>query len=60
MPEQHISNNNYTNFVFYANTPMTNLSKYMHFGSNDERDEFFDTAYDKYKILDICEKFQYG
>lgn len=53
MPEQHISNNNYTNFVFYANTPMTNLSKYMHFGSNDERDEFFDTAYDKYKILDI-------
>lgn len=53
MPEQHISNNNYTNFVFYANTPMTNLSKYMHFSSNQERDEFFDTAYDKYRILDI-------
>ena len=49
----HISENNYTNFVFYANTPMTNLSKVMHFESNQARDEFFDTAFDKYRVLDI-------
>ena len=49
----HISENNYTNFVFYANTPMTNLSKVMHFESNQDRDEFFDTAFDKYRVLDI-------
>lgn len=49
----HISENNYTNFVFYANTPMTNLSKVMHFESNQARDEFFDTAFDKYMVLDI-------
>lgn len=49
----HISENNYTNFVFYANTPMTNLSKVMHFESNQARDEFFDTAFDNYRVLDI-------
>ena len=53
MGENYLSGNNYTNFVFYANTPMTNLSKVMHFGSNKERDDFFDTAFDKYRILDI-------
>ena len=53
MVSQYIAENNYTNFVFYANTPMTNLSKVMHFESDKARDEFFDTAFDKYKVLDI-------
>lgn len=53
MIPQYIAENNYTNFVFYANTPMTNLSKVMHFESNEARDEFFDTAFDKYRVLDI-------
>lgn len=53
MAYSHISESNYTNFVFYANTPMTNLSKVMHFESNQARDEFFDTAFDKYRVLDI-------
>ena len=53
MIAQHIAENNYTNFVFYANTPMTNLSKVMHFESNQARDEFFDTSFDKYRVLDI-------
>lgn len=53
MTSQYIAENNYTNFVFYANTPMTNLSKVMHFESNQARDEFFDTAFDKYRVLDI-------
>ena len=53
MAYSHIAESNYTNFVFYANTPMTNLSKVMHFESNQARDEFFDTAFDKYRVLDI-------
>lgn len=53
MAYPHIAESNYTNFVFYANTPMTNLSKVMHFESNQDRDEFFDTSFDKYRVLDI-------
>lgn len=57
MPETgYIKQNNHTRFVFFANTPMTNLSRYMHFRSNDDRDNFFDNAYDKYKILDITDR----
>lgn len=57
MPETgYVKQNNHTRFVFFANTPMTNLSRYMHFRSNDERDNFFDNAYDKYKILDITDR----
>lgn len=43
----------FTNFVFYADTPFTNLSKAMHFNSNADRDRYFDTAMDKYRLLDI-------
>lgn len=57
MPETgYVKQNNHTRFVFFANTPMTNLSRYMHFRSNDDRDNFFDNAYDKYKILDITDR----
>ena len=53
---QSFRGNNYTHFVFFANTPLTNLSKYMNFGSNQARDEFFDTLYGKYKVLDISQR----
>lgn len=47
---------NSTRFVFYANTPLTNMSKSMHFNSNAERDQFFDTAFSIYQVLDIRER----
>lgn len=53
---QSFRGNNYTHFVFFANTPLTNMSKYMNFGSNQARDEFFDTVYNKYKVLDISQR----
>lgn len=53
---QSFRGNNYTHFVFFANTPLTNMSKYMNFGSNQARDEFFDTVYGKYKVLDISQR----
>lgn len=46
----------YTRFVFYANTPLTNMSKSLHFNSNEERDNFFDTAFGIYRVLDIRER----
>lgn len=53
---QSFRGNNYTHFVFFANTPLTNMSKYMNFGSNQARDDFFDTVYNKYKVLDISQR----
>lgn len=53
---QSFRGNNYTHFVFFANTPLTNMSKYMNFGSNQARDDFFDTVYGKYKVLDISQR----
>lgn len=53
---QSFRGNKYTHFVFFANTPLTNMSKYMNFGSNQARDEFFDTVYGKYKVLDISQR----
>lgn len=56
MGENYLSGNEYTHFVFYSNTPLTNLSKYMHFNSFKERDDFFDNSMDKYRILDISSR----
>lgn len=53
---QSFRGNNYTHFVFFANTPLNNMSKYMNFGSNQARDDFFDTVYGKYKVLDISQR----
>lgn len=51
--ENYVTQHNYTHFVFFANTPMTNLSKYMHFDSNEERDAYYDSRFGLYKVLDI-------
>lgn len=51
--ESYITQHNYTHFVFFANTPMTNLSKYMHFDSNEERDAYYDSVFSQWKVLDI-------
>lgn len=38
-----------TEFEFYYNTPFTDFQNFIHFSSNQERDEFFDTHYQSLK-----------
>ena len=38
-----------TEFEFFYNTPFTDFQNFIHFSSNQERDEFFDTHYQSLK-----------
>ena len=48
----------YTQFVFYANTPLMNAAKTIHFRTNQDRDRFFDEKMSVFEILKYSsEKF---
>ena len=44
---------NLTTFTFYKNTPLVNVNNTIHFKSNSERDNFFNTHYNKLDLTSL-------
>lgn len=42
-----------TDFIFYKNTPFTDFSNTILFDSNEERDQYFSTSFERFQFLDM-------